>query len=118
VLLNMESKTVTLANGSTQVQQTVGCGLGPLTDFVTIAATAPAVNISNPLQSTPDTTAHELGHICNLSHVKAANEVGYMMFSNDDNLVDGNGRALVRTGTDIYDWQAIIIRSSRHVSYF
>jgi hypothetical protein len=117
VIRNMESRTITDSDGTMRTVQTGGCGLGPLTDFVTIAATAPAIGIANALQNSPATTAHELGHICNLWHLTAAREVGNLMFANDDGRRDASGRTLVRTGTSLFDWQAMIVRSSRHVSY-
>jgi hypothetical protein len=68
----------------------LGCSLGPLSDYVTIEG-------SNPL-----CIAHELGHSCNLWHVdEAANLMNPMC-----------GRRQLDW------WQVLIVRDSRHVSYF
>jgi hypothetical protein len=68
----------------------LGCSLGPLTDYVTVAASN-AVCI-----------AHELGHACGLPHSKRK-----------DNLMS---RFCGRTG--LVGWQAAVVRSSRHVTTF
>jgi len=117
VLRNMNTNTVTLTTGGTTTTQTIGCGLGPLTDFVVIAATAPAVGITNALQSNPETLAHELGHISNLWHLTDAQYVINLMFENEKGLVDAIGNPLVRLGTNLFGWQCQIVRMSRHISY-
>ena len=100
-----------------------GCALGPLTDYVTIAATftpnpvdanfddtadtvalAPgAAALSPPAASSPNNVlAHELGHICNLWHE-----------SDPLNLMFANASA-----SDVLnDFQIAIVRESRHVSF-
>lgn len=76
--------------GDSGPESTLGCGLGPLTDYVTIRG-------SNPV-----CIAHELGHVCNLWHV-----------SDDTNLMyEKCGRRKLKW------WQVAILRDSRHVSYF
>ncbi|MFC1846643.1 hypothetical protein ACFLYS_01085 [Chloroflexota bacterium] len=67
-----------------------GCSLGPLTDYVVIEA------------GDPKCIAHELGHACNLWHSKK-----------DDNLMKSNC-----CGTLLNWWQKILLRISRHVTYF
>ena len=118
VVRSMESSTVTLSNGTQAIIQTVGCGLGPLTDFIAVAQGAPALGIPNALQSAPNTTAHELGHICSLWHLTGAHDITNLMFSNDNNLADATGAPLAAIGTDLFGWQAQLVRASRHVSYF
>jgi len=117
VLRDMNTNAVTLATGGTTTTQTIGCGLGPLTDFVVIAATAPAVGITNALQNSPDILAHELGHISNLWHLTDAGDVTNLMFENENGMVDATGNFLVRIWTNLFGWQCGIVRMSRHVSY-
>jgi hypothetical protein len=102
----------------------VGCAFGPLTDYVTIASfqainttdansddvpdfpgLTPASILSSfsPFFLSPNNTlAHELGHICNLWHL-----------SDTTNLM----LATVGTQSAVFDWQAMLVRASRHVSY-
>lgn len=68
----------------------LGCSLGPLSDYVTIEG-------GNPI-----CLAHEVGHACSLWHVDGAN-----------NLMNS---ACGRTELDW--WQVLLVRDSRHVSYF
>lgn len=69
---------------------TAGCSLGPLSDYVTVEG-------PNAL-----CFAHEIAHACGLWHVDDA-----------DNLANP-----ACGGTWVHDWQRIIIRNSRHVTYF
>ena len=71
-----------------------GRSLGPLTDYVVIGG---GQNINET-----DVT-HELGHACYLWHV-----------SDSTNLMNGSPPR----GTSLSWWQVILLRSSRHVSYF
>lgn len=119
VIQSFASRTRTLEDGSTAIGQSVGCGLGPLTNFIAIAATAPEIASANPLQDFPNTTAHELGHICNLWHLTDADNLNNLMFNNDNGLVDEDGVPLpVGSGSLLFGWQSQIVRMSRHVSYF
>lgn len=69
---------------------TIGCSLGPVTNYVTVEA-------GNPI-----CIAHELAHACGLWHSSDAN-----------NLMNPS------CGQDQLDnWQVWIVRNSRHVSYF
>ena len=68
----------------------LGCSLGPLTDYVTIDRAHPLC------------LAHELGHACNLPHHAAP-----------DNLMHPHGCRARR----LERWQALLLRSSRHVSW-
>ncbi|MGH3133207.1 MAG: hypothetical protein ACRDNY_05630 [Gaiellaceae bacterium] len=68
----------------------LGCSLGPLSDYVTIEG-------GNPI-----CLAHELGHACNLWHVDGA--------TNLMNSACG--------GTQLDWWQVLLLRDSRHVTYF
>ena len=69
-----------------------GCSLGPLTDYVT-------VDRASPLCLT-----HEIGHACNLPHHRGA----------PANLMDPD----TCTGELLARWQAVLLRMSRHVTYF
>lgn len=76
-----------------QIRGFGGCSLGWLSDYVTVGY--------NHLF----TTAHELGHACNLLHRK-----------DEENLMHPrSGRQEVITLTD---WQIALVRASRHVTYF
>ena len=70
----------------------VGCSLGPLTDYVTVQATG----------RFPSTIAHEIGHACNLRHR-----------ASPTNLMTPG-----RIANRLTDGQAAIVRASRHVTYF
>ncbi|MCY1668923.1 hypothetical protein [Rhizobium sp. SL86] len=82
-----------------------GCGLW-ITDFVTV------VGRTMPVQ--PDLrriTTHEIGHATNLWHVPVA--------SNGDNLMSVPRPMLPDVMQfRFYDWQVLLVRASKHVSYF
>jgi hypothetical protein len=104
----------------------LGCGLGPLTDYATIASFRAVILTDNNQDDLPDvpglqpvsilnpsnggfltpnnTLAHELGHLCNLLHTAA--DPANLMFPN------------AGTQSGVYDTQAALVRASRHVSYF
>lgn len=67
-----------------------GCSLGPLSDYVTAVKAKPAC------------ICHELGHACNLLHVK-----------DTSNLMHGRGCKQDK----LEWWQILLLRASRHVSY-
>ena len=100
----------------------IGCALGPLTDYVTLAATftpfaadanaddvadvialAPGAATFTPPPSPNNLLAHELGYKCNLWHI----------FGNPANLMSPTASS--SDGLD--DWQIMLVRGSRHVSY-
>jgi hypothetical protein len=68
-----------------------GCSLGPLSDYVTIEG------------GTPICLAHELGHAC--GWVDHSENTGNLMFS-------------ACGGRNLTKWQQLVIRNSRHVTYF
>ena len=70
----------------------VGCSLGPLTDYVTVQGTG----------RFPSTIAHEIGHACSLRHR-----------SSPTNLMTPG-----RIANTLTDGQAALLRASRHVTYF
>jgi hypothetical protein len=72
------------------VEGKLGCSLGPFSDYVTVKG------------SDASCLAHELGHACALWHV-----------SGRDNLMNAACR-----GTKLKKWQRVILRGSRHVTYF
>jgi len=71
-----------------------GCSLGAATDYVTVEA--------KTLKSTRRLLAHEVGHACGLWHSK-----------NPANLMTPKG-----PGEELAGWQAAILRTSRHVTFF
>jgi hypothetical protein len=72
-----------------------GCSLGPLTDYVTILLKRDDLDSS--------VLAHELGHACNLLHVSNSNNLMYKDPS--------RGYALTV-------WQKMLLRASRHVTWW
>jgi len=103
----------------------IGCGFGPLTDYVTIAsfqginstdadrddvpdfpglAPVSILDPASPSFIAPNNTlAHELGHVCNLWHLPS--DPPNLMFP----------FVGTQSATDV--WQEILVRNSRHVSY-
>lgn len=77
------------------VQGKAGCSLGPLSDYVTIEGTLSG--------RSPKCLAHELGHAC--GYITHAENAGNLMYSSCG-------------GTRLTKWQRMVIRSSRHVTYF
>jgi hypothetical protein len=67
-----------------------GCSLGPLSDYVTVEG------------GDPICLPHEVGHACNLWH-----------FGGSTNLANSNCG-----GTKLKWWQVLLVRDSRHVTYF
>lgn len=81
----------------------LGCSLGPLTDYVTVAVRGLAGGgVDDEGRALPRILAHEVGHACGLWHVKDAS-----------NLMNPRG-----PGCDLRWWQKAILRNSRHVTYF
>lgn len=97
----------------------IGCALGPLTDYVTIAVTftpggvdANADDVADVIAlaagtpgispSPSNLLAHELGHKCNLWHETAPTNL----------MTPGQ-----LTGTSLTDFQIALVRGSRHVSF-
>ncbi|HEX5706996.1 MAG TPA: hypothetical protein VFX96_06855 [Pyrinomonadaceae bacterium] len=89
---------------------THGCSLLWLVDYVTVIfqprPVAPAIINRRVL-------AHEYGHACNLlGHLDANGHPKNLMGSPWD------GTAADLTQTHLYDWQVVLLRASRHVTYF
>ena len=86
-----------------EIDQVVGCSIGPLADYVTLRPDA--VTMTRPWA-----LAHEIGHACGLPHVTGFGRV----FGGDraTNLMDpyGSGEGLTKR-------QAIVLRNSRHVTF-
>jgi hypothetical protein len=82
-----------------------GCGIW-IVDFVTVAAQTMPIP-----QDLRRVAAHELGHASNLWHIGASD--------NGDNLM-ATPRPLLPDVFDfrMYDWQVLLVRASKHVSYF
>ena len=87
------------------VKDKAGCSLGPLTDYVTVApiglpGQSTDGNEGGPLHS--GVIAHEVGHACALWHV-----------GNRSNLMHPSSE-----GTKLSLWQKVVLRNSRHVTYW
>jgi hypothetical protein len=76
------------------IKDTKGCSLGPLTDYVLVDRDGVFV---------PSTLAHELGHACNLWHSGTKSN---LMYHPDDR------------GDGVKWFQRNLLRSSRHVTYW
>ena len=80
----------------------LGCA-SPLWDYVTAQVREAAIFDEDKVKRT---IAHELGHACSLTHLPLS---GNLMNTEDqDNVKD----------TDLTMWQEVLIRTSRHVTYF
>jgi hypothetical protein len=75
-----------------------GCSLGPLADWV-------VVDFGH---ASPRTLAHEFGHACNLWHPMGPPD--------PDNLMTPGGRG--GTGLSLHTDQIVVLRASRHCTYF
>jgi hypothetical protein len=87
-----------------EIDGVVGCSIGPLADYLTLQPEA--ITMARPWA-----LAHEIGHACGLPHLNA---IGRALFGGDNatNLMDpyGSGEQLTRR-------QALVLRSSRHVTF-
>ncbi|MCI0345566.1 MAG: hypothetical protein L0221_09010 [Chloroflexi bacterium] len=85
-----------------EIDQVVGCSIGPLADYVTLRP-------DGVTMTRPWALAHEIGHACGLPHVVGLGRVfgGHPA----TNLMDpfGSGELLTKR-------QAIVLRNSRHVT--
>jgi hypothetical protein len=90
--------TVFAVAGFTGSRPTAGCSLGPLADWVVVAPRG----LSRRREELLLTVAHEVGHACNLSHLRSA---GTLMQPGPA----GRTRRLTR-------WQKALLRTSRHVT--
>jgi hypothetical protein len=86
----------------------VGCALW-ITDYVTVSAGAP--------KSSPRTTAHEIGHASNLFHICVDGDVKNMM-ATADACKPPSSTQPDRANPTMQDWQTLLVRASKHASYF
>ncbi|MCE9528846.1 MAG: hypothetical protein K8R36_22600 [Planctomycetales bacterium] len=87
------------------VKDKAGCSLGPLTDFVTVAPIGLAGRFRSDDETGPlyaGTIAHEIAHACALWHV---GDRSNLMHPSSD-------------GTKLSLWQKVVLRNSRHVTYW
>lgn len=91
----------------------LGCGIG-IVDYVTVdgmAADPANINYS------PRTIGHEIGHECTLWHVCVDDGITNMMATSGACDPDSN-TASDRVNPVMEGWQALIVRASKHVTYF
>jgi hypothetical protein len=86
----------------------IGCSLF-ITDYITVDQDA--------VRTSPRTIGHEAGHSCMLWHVCVDDDVTNMMATGEPCDPDSNTPA-DRANPQMANWQAILVRSSKHVSYF
>jgi hypothetical protein len=82
-----------------------GCSNGPLDDFVLVNFSGAATDVSlaaNAVIGKSSILPHESGHACNLWHV------------DPPNLMQGSDPRM----TNLSTWQVVLLRASRHVTYF
>jgi hypothetical protein len=91
----------------------LGCGLG-IVDYVTIAS---ATTFPDGLDQSPRTIGHEIGHACMLLHTCVDDGISNLMATGGACSPTSNIEPN-RFTPIIADWQALIIRASKHVSYF
>jgi len=87
------------------VKDKAGCSLGPLTDYVTVAPHGLVGSLLNGDETGPlhaGTIAHEIAHACALWHV---GDRSNLMHPSTD-------------GTHLSLWQRVVLRNSRHVTYW
>jgi hypothetical protein len=92
------------------IPNALGCSLW-ITDYVTIDGEGRVPH------SSPRTVGHELGHSCNLWHVCVDNDIRNMMATgapcDPDSTTDPD-----RANPRMADWQVLLVRASKHVTYF
>jgi hypothetical protein len=87
------------------VKDKAGCSLGPLTDYVTVAPIGLEGSFLNDDETGPlhaGTIVHEIAHACALWHV-----------GDRSNLMHPS-----TGGTELSLWQKVVLRNSRHVTYW
>lgn len=91
----------------------LGCSLG-IVDFVTVdsAATQPANT-----DYSPRTLGHEIGHSCGLLHICVDDNIANMMATGSGCEPQSNTEP-DRMNPTMSDWQALLVRASKHVTYF
>jgi hypothetical protein len=86
----------------------IGCSLF-ITDYITVDQDA--------VSTSPRTIGHEAGHSCMLWHVCVDDDVTNMMATGGACDPDSTTPA-DRANPQMANWQALLVRSSKHVSYF
>ena len=93
-VLGYGSPVIVFAVRSIDPQQSIGCSIGPLSDYITV------------LGSNPVSIGHEIGHACNLFGL-------WGHLDDPENLMVEVGRP----GRDLRWWQVSMLRTSRHITY-
>lgn len=88
------------------IEGKIGCSLGPLTNYVVVSV-AGMCSKKGAIEPRPTTAMHEIGHACGLWHIKPA-------WLHVDNLM----KAGTPRGTRLEVYERIILRNSRHVTFW
>jgi hypothetical protein len=99
---------VTLFFVRTTPGDAVGCNIW-VTDYATVSAQA--------VGSSPRTAAHELGHACNLWHVCVDTQVNNLMATQGSCDPESTTEP-DRVNPALAWWQVLLVRLSKHVTYF
>jgi hypothetical protein len=86
----------------------LGCALW-ITDYVTIA--------SNALPDSPRTVGHEIGHASNLWHTCVTDDVNGIMATGGA-CSPASSTPPDRINPDMEGWQVLLVRASKHATYF
>jgi len=96
----------------------LGCSLW-ITDYVTVVGeqTLPPTDPGYVPPTSPRTIGHELGHSCNLWHVCVDDGITNLMAT--QGACDPASATLPnRANPELSNWQVLLVRSSKHVTYF
>ena len=86
----------------------VGCALW-ITDYATVA--------SDALPQSPRSAGHEIGHASNLWHTCVDDDVNGIMATGGA-CSPASSTAPDRVNPDLEDWQVLLVRASKHATYF
>jgi len=96
----------------------LGCSLW-ITDYITVVGeqTLPSTDPGYIPPTSPRTIGHELGHSCNLWHVCVDSGVTNLMATQGD-CDPASTTPPDRVNPELNNWQVLLARASKHVSYF
>lgn len=90
----------------------LGCALW-ITDYATVVGEQTPIGGA---PTSPRTLGHELGHACNLWHVCSSDDLRNLMATSGT--CSPVGPAPDRANPRMSNWQVLLVRASKHVSYF